>query len=260
MYFIFLSIGDNVQVSALRSPRWGQLVVSRSAQLTWDNTTVSGQDHDGLVTLQNGIQLFTVKHTGTYRIGAAGAAAGWGKRTPKSVRGRGSLMKGTLPLKRGEVLKILVGQEGVQDVPGCGVGGGGGTFVTRDDNTPLIIAGGGGGGNHMSARETTSDGTKETSGNPSSGGKVRGKDGNGAVKGASDDVVEGPITMQMEVSVVEVEGMVGVGVEEEVVEVILEGDEGMTEKGIVEGEVVHLTQAKSPQERVVQMTAQVMLL
>ncbi|XP_035685738.1 E3 ubiquitin-protein ligase TRIM56-like [Branchiostoma floridae] len=31
----------------------------------------SRQDHDGLVTLQNGIQLFTVKHTGTYEIGAA---------------------------------------------------------------------------------------------------------------------------------------------------------------------------------------------
>ncbi|XP_066276425.1 uncharacterized PE-PGRS family protein PE_PGRS20-like [Branchiostoma lanceolatum] len=147
-----------------------------------------GQDHDGLVTLQNGIQLFTVKHTGTYRIQASGAAAGWGVDTPKSVRGRGSLMKGTFPLKKGEVLKILVGQEGVQDVRGNGVGGGGGTFVTRDDNTPLIIAGGGGGGNRMSARKTTSDGTKETPGNPSSGGKAGGKEGAGAVQGAADDV------------------------------------------------------------------------
>ncbi|KAI8509462.1 hypothetical protein Bbelb_133100 [Branchiostoma belcheri] len=31
----------------------------------------SGQDHDGLVTLNNGIQHFTVKHTGTYQIEAA---------------------------------------------------------------------------------------------------------------------------------------------------------------------------------------------
>ncbi|XP_019622018.1 PREDICTED: CUB and sushi domain-containing protein 3-like [Branchiostoma belcheri] len=80
----------------------------------------SGQDHDGLVTLNNGIQHFTVKHTGTYQIEAAG-----------------------------DVLKILVGQEGGwMEEHACyffkGAGGGGGTFVTRDDNTPLIIAGGGG--------------------------------------------------------------------------------------------------------------------
>ncbi|KAI8520796.1 hypothetical protein Bbelb_005500 [Branchiostoma belcheri] len=119
----------------------------------------SGQDHDGRVTLQDGIQLFTVKHTGTYKVEAAG-----------------------------NVLKILAGQEGVQDVPGRGVGGGGGTFVTRDDNTPLIIAGGGGGGNCLSSRKATSDGDKKASGNPSSGGKAGGKDAAGAVQGGSDDV------------------------------------------------------------------------
>ncbi|CAH1243701.1 TRIM56 [Branchiostoma lanceolatum] len=64
----------------------------------------SGQDHDGLVTLNNGIQHFTVKHTGTYEIEAAGAAAGWSVNIPKSaaVRGRGALMKRTFQLKRGE--------------------------------------------------------------------------------------------------------------------------------------------------------------
>ncbi|KAI8484472.1 hypothetical protein Bbelb_377430 [Branchiostoma belcheri] len=36
----------------------------------------SGQDHDGLVTLNNGIQHFTVKHTGTYQIEAAGNGFG----------------------------------------------------------------------------------------------------------------------------------------------------------------------------------------
>ncbi|XP_035685736.1 keratin, type II cytoskeletal 2 epidermal-like [Branchiostoma floridae] len=148
----------------------------------------SGQGHEGLVTLQNGIQLFTVKYTGTYEIEAAGAAAGWGKHTPKSTRGRGALMKGTFPLEKGEVLKILVGQEGVHVVRGNGVGGGGGTFVIREDNTPLIIAGGGGGGSGLSERKATSDGTKETSGNPSSGGKAGGAYGAGAVQGGAGRV------------------------------------------------------------------------
>ncbi|XP_035685737.1 E3 ubiquitin-protein ligase TRIM56-like [Branchiostoma floridae] len=148
----------------------------------------SGQDHEGLVTLQNGIQHFTVKYTGIYEIEAAGAAAGWGKYIPKSTRGRGALMRGTFQLNKGEVLKILVGQEGVQDVRGRGVGGGGGTFVTREDNTPIIIAGGGGGGSGLSERKATSDGSNETSGNPSSGGKAGGKDGAGAVQGGSGNL------------------------------------------------------------------------
>ncbi|KAI8509539.1 hypothetical protein Bbelb_133870 [Branchiostoma belcheri] len=58
----------------------------------------SGQDHDGLVTLNNGIQHFTVKHTGTYQIEAAGAAAGWDLSRP--FRGKGALMKGTFQLNK----------------------------------------------------------------------------------------------------------------------------------------------------------------
>ncbi|KAI8520797.1 hypothetical protein Bbelb_005510 [Branchiostoma belcheri] len=184
----------------------------------------SGQDHEGLVKLQDGIQLFTVKLSGTYKVEVAGAAAGWGKDTPKSTRGRGAVIKGTFRLKKGNVLKILVGQEGVQDVKGRGVGGGGGTFVTQDDNTPLIIAGGGGGGNRLSYRKATSDGDKKR------------------------QVGGGAITMQMEVLVVEGEGMVGVTVEEEVVGATLEGEEEKMVKvvGIVEGEAVPSTQVASP--------------
>ncbi|KAI8484543.1 hypothetical protein Bbelb_378140 [Branchiostoma belcheri] len=58
----------------------------------------SGQDHDGLVTLNNGIQHFTVKHTGTYQIEAAGAAAGWDLSHP--FRGKGALMKGSFQLNK----------------------------------------------------------------------------------------------------------------------------------------------------------------
>ncbi|KAI8502441.1 hypothetical protein Bbelb_200290 [Branchiostoma belcheri] len=144
----------------------------------------SGQDHDGLVTLNNGIQHFTVKHTGTYQIKAAGAAAGTDRNTYESRRGRGAVMKGTFQLTKGEVLKILVGQEGAENLGyNSGAGGGGGTFVTRADNTPLIIAGGGGGGTGLFRHNTLSDGNTETAGNSSSNGNAGGKRGAGAWDG-----------------------------------------------------------------------------
>ncbi|CAH1242928.1 TRIM2 [Branchiostoma lanceolatum] len=166
------------------SPRWGPS--AQMVRLTWDNTTADRPDHDGQVMVNKGIQHFTVKCTGTYEIEAAGAAAGY--EGSKSARGRGTLMKGTFQLRKGDILKILVGQEGAQNFTGTGMGGGGGTFVTREDNTPLIIAGGGSGWSSTEAfRNRTCDGTKQTTGNPSSGGKAGGKDGAGAVQGAGND-------------------------------------------------------------------------
>ncbi|XP_035671951.1 glycine-rich cell wall structural protein 1.0-like [Branchiostoma floridae] len=101
-----------------------------------------GQDHEKLVTLQNGIQLFTVPETGNYSIEVAGAAAG----QAGTARGRGALVSGTFQLQEGDVLKILVGQEGLGSRRHLSAGGGGGTFVTRADDSPLIVAGGAGGG------------------------------------------------------------------------------------------------------------------
>lgn len=48
-------------------------------------------------------------------------------------------MKGNFKLKKGDVLKILVGQEGGNNPSSGGAGGGGGTFVVKEDNTPMII-------------------------------------------------------------------------------------------------------------------------
>ncbi|XP_066281218.1 noelin-3-like [Branchiostoma lanceolatum] len=95
-----------------------------------------GQDHEKLVTLQNGTQLFTVPDRGNYRIEAAGAASGWGISTDKSDRGKGALMAGTFLLQKGEELKILIGQEGVENIINYSAGGGGGTYVTKSDNSP----------------------------------------------------------------------------------------------------------------------------
>ncbi|XP_066275125.1 loricrin-like [Branchiostoma lanceolatum] len=63
-----------------------------------------------------------------------------------------------------ELLKILVGQEGVENPGGHPTGGGGGTFVVRSGDLPLIIAGGGGGGFMLKLNHAECDGTTATSG------------------------------------------------------------------------------------------------
>ena len=111
----------------------------------------AGTSLDGKVTLNNGIQIWSVPVTGRYIIEASGAsgANGTDSNQPEwRIGGLGAKMEGTFALVNGTKLKILIGQEGHRtadfgDKPG---GGGGGTFVTLLDDTPLIIAGGGGGG------------------------------------------------------------------------------------------------------------------
>lgn len=93
------------------------------------------------VTVVNGVQNWTVPHTGRYRIyarGAAGASASAG-----FVGGRGALMQGDFNLNAGQVLSIAVGQAGSAST-GSNGGGGGGSFVVRA-GVPLIVGGGGGG-------------------------------------------------------------------------------------------------------------------
>lgn len=57
--------------------------------------------------------------------------------------GRGALVLGSIVVRPGDEINILVGQQGVS--AGKGSGGGGGSFVVKSDDTPLLIAGGGGG-------------------------------------------------------------------------------------------------------------------
>ena len=127
----------------------------------------AGQDHDRQVALSSGIQQWTVPHTGDYRIEAIGAAGGYDKQTHSSLyRGRGARMIGTFRLNKGEVIQVLVGQEGGINKASYSSGGGGGTFVVRGANTPLIIAGGGGGVDDVFSRHTECDASSNTTGNP----------------------------------------------------------------------------------------------
>ena len=141
----------------------------------------TGQDHDGQVTLSSGIQQWTVPHTGVYRIGAIGAAGGYGTKSNNGqYRGRGARMIGTFSLTRGEILRILVGQEGGINRADYAAGGGGGTFVVRGSNTLLIVAGGGGGIEQARSRHAGCDASTGTTGNPGYRSWSGGNNGHGA--------------------------------------------------------------------------------
>ena len=141
----------------------------------------TGQDHDGQATLSSGIQQWTVPYSGEYRIEAIGAAGGYDS-TPNSsqYRGRGAKMIGTFRLNKGEVIQILVGQEGGINEWNKSSAGGGGTFVVRGSRTPLIIAGGGGGGQSVIARHGGCDASTNTTGNPGYKSWPGGSNGHGA--------------------------------------------------------------------------------
>ena len=137
----------------------------------------TGQDHDGQLVLSSGIQQWTVPYAGDYRIEAIGAAGGYDVHPNNAhYRGRGARMIGTFPLNKGEVIQILVGQEGGINKVGRSTGGGGGTFVVRGAYTFLIIAGGGGGIESTLSRHSGCDASIGSSGNPGhkswSGGAV----------------------------------------------------------------------------------------
>ena len=148
----------------------------------------TGQDHDGQVKLSSGIQQWTVPYTGEYRVEAIGAAGGYGKTKDKkgstsSYRGRGARMTGSFSLSKGEIIHILVGQEGtINNSPmyPFASGGGGGTFVVRGGSTPLLIAGGGGGVETLLSRQPGCDASVSTTGNPGYRSWSGGSNGHGA--------------------------------------------------------------------------------
>ena len=108
------------------------------------NTAYASTDLNGEVTLSGGIQSWTVPHTGTYTIIVYGAQGAIGSSSSSKAGGKGAKISGHFNLTKDDVIKILVGQQGLEgDYMG---GGGGGTYVVTSDNTALIIAGGGGGG------------------------------------------------------------------------------------------------------------------
>ena len=140
-----------------------------------------GKDPDGQVTLASGIQKWTVPRAGEYQIAAVGASGGYDTRaSSQQYRGRGARMIGTFSLIKGEIIQILVGQEGGINNVSTTSGGGGGSFVVRGANTPLIIAGGGGGVETVTSRHSQCDASSSTTGNTGYQSLAGGSSGNGA--------------------------------------------------------------------------------
>ena len=96
------------------------------------------------MTLDKGIQIWTVPFTAPYVLTVAGASGGVSK---YGSGGRGAIIRGVIPLVKGTKLHILIGQRGTRGTNSAG--GGGGTFVSDSNNVLLAAAGGGGGGGRV---------------------------------------------------------------------------------------------------------------
>ena len=122
---------------------------------SWKNDTNFLNESGGMI-------LWTVPQDGTYRIHTHGARGGASYSSEQG--GYGTNMRGDFNLVAGDVLKMLVGQQGGSSYGG----GGGGTFVATNSNTPLIVSGAGNPRspwNNTSRNATTStDGTSGTHG------------------------------------------------------------------------------------------------
>jgi hypothetical protein len=135
-----------------------------SANGNWDETYISQGSFQGY-------QDWTVPVTGTYSFDVRGAS-GYNGSAAGSV-GRGVRIEGRIPLNKGDVITIAVGQVGAAPSSSTVYGGsGGGTFVVRKTgNDPLFVAGGGAGEpNTGSGRDGVLTNNAGTSTNLSAGG------------------------------------------------------------------------------------------
>jgi hypothetical protein len=109
------------------------------------NTAYSGTELEGQVTVSSGIQYWTVPYTTNYTIEVWGASGSIGV---GGSGGNGARMKGEFNLQMGDVLNIVVGQEGEYGGASEPGGGGGGSFIYTGNigGSYLLIAASGGGG------------------------------------------------------------------------------------------------------------------
>ena len=168
----FSGTGSNPDGPSLSQARSG-LYGGETSQ--WKNNT-------SFFNTQSGIQLWTVPQTGNYRIEAEGARGGY----PRG-QGYGARMRGDFNLEEGEIVRMVIGQQGQQGGHpwgGTQGGGGGGTYVARtpyNSNGSILVVGGGdgaGGGTPWSNQGGDNANTG-TSGNGPGGGGNGGNGGGG---------------------------------------------------------------------------------
>lgn len=129
------------------------------------------------------LQTYTVPVGVTsINIDASGAQGGSVSTSCTGTGGLGARIVGDFTVTPGEVLSIMVGQQGYSN--GSDAGGGGGSFVVRTGNVCLVAAGGGGGATNNITQCGSNlnglDATITTSGTASGNGLVAGgTNGNG---------------------------------------------------------------------------------
>ena len=177
--FTFTSAG----LSSRTGPTLEQL---KTAYNTTTNPWVADTSKFNMTT--QGIQLWTVPATGNYIIDCYGASGG--KDGYYNVAGGlGARIRGQFSLTAGQILAIVVGQQGDADKgQSWGGGGGGGSFVWINGSTaqPMIAAGGGGSGG---TGTNNSGGQTGTSGG--AGGNSGGAGGTGGNTSASSGICGG---------------------------------------------------------------------
>jgi hypothetical protein len=144
--------------------------------------TGSGTDawksNTSFLSVVDGIQYWTVPRTANYVIEAWGAQGG----TSGSQRGGfGAKIQGTFALTEGEIIRILVGQQGstgahTQDGNPVSAGGGG-TYVMKapyNNTGAILVIAGGGGGAAQNSWNTTIGQDAVTSNNGGQGGSGSG--------------------------------------------------------------------------------------
>ncbi|MGY8816109.1 MAG: hypothetical protein ACKVHQ_15555, partial [Gammaproteobacteria bacterium] len=76
------------------------------------NSSYAGTTLDGAVTVSGGIQSWIIPQTGVYSIDVVGAGGGHGNNGQSGSAGKGVRIIGDFQLTAGDILKILVGQQG----------------------------------------------------------------------------------------------------------------------------------------------------
>jgi hypothetical protein len=150
-----------------------------------DPVTTNSCSTPGTLTLNytGSLQTFTVPAGVTsLHIDASGAQGGSISNSCSAPGGLGARMEGDFVVTPGEVLNVMVGQQGLTN--GSDAGGGGGTFVVRTGNVCLVAAGGGGGAtnniNQCGSNLAGINASITTSGTASGNGLVAGgTNGNG---------------------------------------------------------------------------------
>lgn len=150
-------------------------------------TEYSGQAFlSGFFSVTNGVQFWTVPQDGDYSFTIKGATGGQGG--GDSTYGKPAQCTGTFTLSSGDIVRIVVGQSGINGSGTCsGTGGSGGgatavsygtSVATSTSNIIAIAGGGGGGGTDVDAGDAqTTQGSVASVGSTNSGVPTLGNGG-----------------------------------------------------------------------------------